>query len=65
MAKCTGCDKVSHDSGGEPVIEDGTYADNKYVCTACYLYLIDLGLDEGTPQQLQERAERLVRPLNP
>lgn len=49
----------------DPVETDGTYADGKFVCTACYCYLVDLGLDIGTPQDMQENAMKLVRPLNP
>jgi len=64
MAICVGCDQTSHDTGDDPVIEDGTYADGKFVCTACYTYLIDLGLDVGTPHELQAHAIKHVRGLN-
>lgn len=67
-AICVGCDRSSaalpEYSDESPVEDDGTFADGKFVCTACYCYLVDLGLDAGTPQDIQASAVRLVRPLN-
>lgn len=68
-AICVGCgqgsDVMPEYTKDDPVETDGTYADGKFVCTACYCYLVDLGLDIGTPQDMQENAMKLVRPLNP
>ena len=69
MAICVGCNKDSRDmpveyTDTDPIENDGTYADGKFVCTACYMYLIDVGLDVGTPQEVQANAIKLVRPLN-
>lgn len=68
MAICVGCNRDSSKmleySKEMPVEDDGTYADGKFVCTACYLYLIDLGLDVGSPREMQANALRVVRPLN-
>lgn len=67
-AVCVGCGQSSGDmpdyTDADPVESDGTYADGKFICTACYMFLIDLGLDIGTPQEMQDNAMKLVRPLN-
>lgn len=67
-AICVGCnqgsDAMPEYTKDDPVTEDGTYADGKFVCTACYCFLVDMGLDIGTPQELQDSAMQYVRPLN-
>lgn len=47
-----------------PVEADGTYCNGKFVCTQCYVMLVDVGLDVGTPEEIQAHAIRIVKPLN-
>lgn len=59
-ATCTGCE-ISSDKAGvygddNPVEEDGTYANGKFVCDVCYSKLISVGLDLGAPETVQNRA---------
>lgn len=67
VAICTGCAKKSTEveeySDENPVESDGTYNDGKFVCTSCYVFLVDMGMDIGTPEQLQKFARDLVRPI--
>lgn len=67
-AICVGCDQYAADlpdySDENPVESDGTYAENKFVCTACYVFLVDVGKDVGSPYEVQQAAIDLVRPLN-
>jgi len=62
---CVGCDKDTSELGeydeDSPAREDGTYADNKIVCTNCYIRLIPLGLDVGPPTVIQLRMKALRR----
>ena len=64
-AVCTGCGRSDVQTGEytdeDPVTNDGTYAQDRFVCTECYCRLIDAGLDVGEPEILQRRAERLSR----
>ena len=64
MAICTGCNRSDKECGeyGEdnPVKEDGTYHDNKFVCTDCYSKLIYRELDVGSPMQIQQRAKNIL-----
>lgn len=66
-AICVACSQSSNEmpeySADDPVESDGTYADGGFVCGSCYGYLIDLGLDVGTPQELQAHAIKHVRGL--
>jgi hypothetical protein len=61
-AICAGCGRASDGSGvygkDNPVEDDGTYADGKYVCDGCYVELTLMGRDVGTPEQLQFWASR-------
>lgn len=63
---CTGCGRTAFETGmydpkNNPVEEDGTYADKKFVCDRCYFILIRIGLDIGNAYTLQARAERLIK----
>lgn len=63
MIKCTGCGVTA-----EELVErgeyddindakcDGTYANDKFVCTTCYIKLIPMGLDVGSPIAIQTNA---------
>lgn len=44
-----------------PVEEDGTYENGKFVCDSCYCLLIDKGCDVGKPSELQQRAEEAFK----
>ena len=64
MAFCTGCKRNSaaieeYDDDDNPVEDDGTYSDGKFVCTDCYFVLIRAGIDIGPPKVLQDRAREL------
>jgi len=63
MAICAGCTAhhttCGYDDENDRVEDDGSYADGKFVCDACYMHLVPRGLDVGTPEQLQERASKL------
>jgi 5-deoxy-D-glucuronate isomerase len=64
VATCAGCGKDHtafpvYNSDMNTVEEDGSYANNRFVCDDCYVVLINMGLDKGTPQELQQRARRL------
>lgn len=68
---CVGCYRDSLDlpeyNEENPVEEDGTYVDKKFVCTACYVELIFHGLDLGAPRIIQYnmkllRAAQAVKP---
>ena len=66
--KCTGCGKSAaqtkeYDPIDNPVEEDGTYANDKFVCTSCYCVLVSLGLDVGSPEQIQLRAKKHIRKI--
>lgn len=65
MAICTGCGRNSKNmreyNKRNPVEYDGTYANGLFVCTKCYTYLITLGVDVGSPQQIQNRARNYVK----
>lgn len=67
MAICTGCDKNSKDlfeyTSEDPVENDGSYEDGRFVCGDCYDKLIDLGYDVGSPNHLQRSAARLIKGL--
>lgn len=56
---CVGCGKDSADLAeydeDNPVIEDGTFQNDKFVCTECYIKLIPMGLDVGPPAVIQMR----------
>ncbi len=63
---CTGCGKSAFETGmydpvGNPVEEDGTYADKKFVCDKCYVVLIKVGLDIGNAHTLQRRAREVSK----
>lgn len=64
MAICTGCNRDSKDIGcynkENPVEDDGTFLNNKFVCTECYMDLINIGQDVGSPSQIQTAARRLA-----
>jgi len=66
---CVGCGKTVSElpeyDKENPVQEDGTYKNNKFVCTACYTQLIPLGLDVGTPEVIQERMINLHNHQHP
>ncbi len=64
--KCVGCGKNAeevgeYDKDDNPVEEDGTYSNGKFVCTGCYIKLIPLGLDVGSPEQIQERIRNIPK----
>jgi hypothetical protein len=63
-AICTGCGCHAKDTGEyskhNPVTGDGTYADGQFVCTGCYMILVDKGCDVGEPIQLQRLADHWV-----
>lgn len=65
-AICAGCHRTAAEVGEyneeNPVEEDGTFADGKFVCTACYIKLIAVGQDVGPPRLLQQRIKALVHP---
>lgn len=58
MATCAGCG-MTHEACGyddeDDVLDDGSYANGKFVCDQCYIQLIQRGLDIGSAEQLQER----------
>lgn len=61
---CAGCNVDSseldcYDDDENPVTEDGTYYNQKFVCDNCYSKLISIGHDIGTPVELQNRARNL------
>ena len=62
-AVCVGCgkkvSKLKEYGKYNPVQEDGTYKNYKFVCTKCYVKLIPLGLDVGTPEEIQERMIKI------
>lgn len=64
MAVCVGCGKTDKQVGeydkDNPVEEDGTYENGKFVCTSCYVQLIPLGRDVGTPAIVQQAMKELV-----
>ena len=62
LIKCVGCGKTAKEVGynkDDPVEEDGTYADHKFICDSCYGELIDIGQDIGSPLELQLRVLKL------
>ncbi len=63
-AVCVGCGKNDLQTGeynaDDSVVDDGTYADGKFVCTECYVRLIPIGLDVGSPEIIQQRMKNLV-----
>ena len=63
--RCVGCGKTDTACGEygyeNPVEEDGTYADGKFVCTNCYMQLIPLGLSAGGARAIQARVVRLKK----
>ena len=65
MATCAGCDKKDTDFScfgkDNPVTEDGSYANGKFVCDSCYVALIELGQDVGSATELQRRAEKIFK----
>lgn len=65
MAICTGCNRSSEEVGGydedNPVESDGTYLNNLFVCTDCYIELVAIGQDIGQPLKIQKAARRLSR----
>jgi len=65
IAICVGCGKTAGEleeyDDNNPVEEDGTYQDGKFVCTNCYVKLIDLGLDIGSPSQIQQNIRELKK----
>jgi len=67
MAVCTGCNKDSNNLSEydkeNPVENDGSYANGKFVCTYCYCKLIDIGYDVGEPEVLQRRASKFIRSI--
>jgi hypothetical protein len=64
-ATCVGCGRKASECEEydqyNPVEEDGTYAYDMFVCTACYMELIPLGLDVGPPEIIQGRIARLKK----
>jgi hypothetical protein len=59
MAICVGCDRDSDDmvvdyGKDNPVRKDRTYANSKFVCNSCLIKLRLMGLDIGTPLQIQD-----------
>ena len=60
---CVGCQKKASEldeyTADDPVEDDGTFKNGKFVCTECYMELIDLGLDIGSPEIIQKRMEDL------
>lgn len=63
--RCVGCGKTDEECGeydiDDPVENDGTYKDNKFVCTNCYVKLIPLGMDVGSPTMLQIKIDILKK----
>jgi hypothetical protein len=61
---CTGCGRsaahpdiaIEYEVADDTVFGDGTYANGKFVCNACYSHLVPLGLDVGKPEVIQARA---------
>ena len=62
---CVGCKKDSSEmieyTEDDTVTDDGTFEGNKFVCTTCYVLLIPLGLDVGSPAVIQQRMIDLVK----
>jgi hypothetical protein len=62
VATCAGCDIDSNKfpiyTKENPVTEDGTYFNGKFVCDSCYLKLerINHNLSVGRPDVLQNNA---------
>jgi hypothetical protein len=65
-AKCTGCgidsDKTDDYNKDNPVEQNGTYKDGKFVCDDCYIRLTRIGLDKGPAEHVQLRAAALLPP---
>ena len=68
--KCVGCGKTDKECGeydeeacgyDEAVRQDGTYKNNKFICTNCYVRLIPMGWDVGSPDVLMNRIEMLKK----
>lgn len=64
VATCVGCGQTDKQTGEydkhNPVTEDGSYENGHFVCTACYVRLIHVGRDIGTPAELQKAMRELV-----
>lgn len=69
MATCSGCCADSKDlldyNDDNPVEDDGTFSDGKFVCNECYCRLIDLREgnfkpDIGNARQIQQNARILI-----
>ena len=59
---CAGCGITAEQAGyseDDPVEEDGTFANNAFVCDSCYCKLIVIGQDVGSPEKLQREARLL------
>jgi len=60
-AICAGCGRTAGElaeyDNDNLVQDDGTYSDHKFVCTDCYIKLIPLKLDIGSPEEIQSRAK--------
>ena len=71
-ATCVSCEVHSsdldeYDPIDNPVEDDGTYENGKFVCTQCYCRLIDLRdgnfkPDIGTPSEVQKNAKYMLKP---
>ncbi len=63
--RCVGCGRTDKECGeygkDNPVEDDGTYADNKFVCTECYVVLVPYGLDVGPARQVQANMVKFKR----
>lgn len=61
---CVGCkksvDQLKEYDDENPVEDDGTFANGKFVCTGCYVRLIPMGLDVGSPEIIQRRIQDLA-----
>ena len=64
-AKCTGCGIDSDKTEAykdEPIDNDGTYHDGKFVCDKCYDRLVAIGLGLGKAEHVQARAAAILPP---
>ena len=66
MIECTGCGVTAEElvkrgeyESIEDARSDGTYANDKFVCTCCYVKLIPMGLDVGSPAMIQFNARTM------
>ena len=67
MITCTGCGITAEElvkrgeyEDIEDARSDGTYANDKFVCTCCYCKLVPMGRDVGSAQTVQANARMFL-----